>query len=186
MKVLSIILGVLLIMGGFFLMLTPGATFASMSWVVGFLLLLSGVNSVIDFFMSRKSGKKSGWGLIGGILLGLLGIAVLISPYNGLFTDVVLIFAFDFWLIIGGILRIIASVQLKKAGNASWGWVLAFAILSVVAGLYALFHIVASALAIGILVGVVVLISGFNLIAAASVAGAGGEVAGGGEPPAAA
>ena len=179
MKVLSIVLGILLVLGGFFMMITPGVTFASMSWVVGFLLLLAGVNWVVEYFTNRKKGTASVWTVIGGVLCGLLGGLVLINPLLGLLADGLLIYAFDFWLIIGGILRIVASVQMKKAGDHSWGWVLAFAIVSVLVGLYALFHIIASALAIGMLVGVVVLISGINVIASASSGGA----AGGGEGP---
>ena len=182
MKALSIVLGILLVLGGFFMMITPGVTFSSMSWVIGFLLLLAGVNWVVDYFTNRKNGTASVWTIVGGILCAILGGLVLINPFIGLLADGLLIYAFDFWLIIGGVLRIFGSVEMKKAGIGSWGWVLAFAIVSVLVGFYALFHIIASALAIGMLVGIVVLMSGINVLMSVSSGG----MSGSGEGPGAA
>ncbi len=175
MKAVSIILGILLAIGGFFLMLTPGMTFASMSWVVGFLLLFAGVNSVVEYFVNRKTGTQSISEIVIGILCGLLGILVLVNPLVGLLTDGLLIYAFDFWLIIGGVIRIGRSVQMKKEGDKSWVWVLVFAILSVLVGFYALFNIIASAMAIGLLAGAVVLMNGISMIAASSAMGGSGQ-----------
>ncbi|MDL2253182.1 DUF308 domain-containing protein [Ruminococcaceae bacterium OttesenSCG-928-I18] len=181
MKVLSIILGILLIVGGFYMMFTPGITFLSVGWLIGFVFLLAGVNAIVDYFVGKRKGTSSVWDLVGGILCGILGVIILVSPYAEFLADTVLIYVFDFWLIIGGIVRIAGSIQMKKAGDRSWIWVLIIAILSVLLGAYALFHIVVSAVAIGWLLGFIVIMSGFNLIGLGTSLGG----KGGGNKPAA-
>ncbi len=178
MKVLSIIVGVLLAVGGFLLMMTPGMTFSSISWVIGILLVFAGVSAVVDFFASRKNGTHSVTEIVIGVLCGILGILVLVNPFISLLADGLLIYAFDFWLIIGGVMRLVRSIQMKKEGDKSWVWVLVFAILSVLVGVYALFNIILSAMAIGLLAGAVVLMNGISMIVASSAMGSSGESGG--------
>ncbi len=173
MRVVSIILGILLVLAGMFMVVTPGATYASMSWVIGFLLILVGVNELAQYFAAGKTGKRSTWELVGGILSLVLGALVLFNPMLGIFVELSMTYAFDIWLIIGGILRIARAFEMRKTKEKNWGWVLTMAILSVVVGVYALFHIGTLMLAIGIMVGVSVMMSGFNLIAGSSMMGSG-------------
>ena len=174
MRVLSIILGILLVIGGFFMMLTPGITFLSLGWLIGFVFLFAGVSLIIGYFTGRKTKTSSVWDLIFGILSCVLAIAILVSPYAEFLADTLLIYFFDFWLIFGGILRIISSFQMKKAGDHSWVWVLVIAILSVIIGVYALFNMMVSAIAISWLVGFFVILSGFNLLGFGTTKGSGG------------
>ncbi len=171
MKVISIILGVLMVMAGIFMVMTPGITFASMGWVLGVLLILLGASGVVQYFTAGKNGKKSVWELVGGIFSLVLGGVVLINPFVALFAEVALAYAFDFWLIIGGFTRIGQAFEKRKEKEKNWGWVLTMGILTVVVGGYALFHVATLALALGMMAGIAVMMSGFNLIAASSAAG---------------
>ncbi len=173
MRVVSIILGVLLVMAGIFMVMTPGVTFASMGWVIGFLLIFSGATGIAQYFTAKKGEKKSKWELFGGIASAVLGGIVLINPVVGLFIEVALAYAFAFWMIFSGVMRIGQAFTMRKSKEKNWGWVLTMAILSVVVGGYALFHVAVSALAIGIMVGVAVMMSGFNTIAGSSATGGG-------------
>ncbi len=179
MKVISIILGILLIMAGIFMVMTPGITYTSMSWMIGCLLILAGANGFVQYFSADKTAKKPVWELIFGILSLILGGIVLINPMTGLLVELALTYAFDFWLILGGITRVGHAFTMRKNKERNWGWSIAMGILSVVVGVYALFHIGTLALAIGMMVGVAVMMSGFNLISGSSAFGgsAGGGAA---------
>lgn len=164
MKILSIVLGVLMIFGGFTMMITPGITFLSVGWLIGFVFILSGINAIVDYLMHRKEGHITQWDLIAGILSAAMGILILSSPYVMILAKGAIIYFFNFWMIISGVLRIIAAVQMRKEGSRHWIWVMILAVLSVALGIYALFNILVMAVAIGWMMGFFVMMSGINLI----------------------
>lgn len=171
MRIISVMLGVFLIFGGFSMMVTPGLTFLSVGWIVGFLFLMAGINSIIDFVRHRKEGHITKWDLLGGILSLVFGLLILMSPYVMVIAKIMTVYVFNFWLIASGILRIVAALEAKKNGSKGWIWVLILAILTVVLGVYALFNILVTAVAMGWMLGFFVLMSGFNLISAGTMYG---------------
>lgn len=164
MRVISIILGVFLVSGGFSMMMTPAITFLSVGWLLGFVFIFAGVNLVVDYAQNRKDEHINIWDLIGGIMAIILGMLILISPYVMIVAKVLSVYVFTFWMIISGILRLVSSLKARKHGDKGWIWGMLLSIFTTAIGIYALFNIFISALAMGWLLGFYVLISGMNLI----------------------
>lgn len=164
MRIISIILGMFLVSGGFSMMLSPGITFLSVGWLLGFVFIFAGINIVIDYIANRKDEHINLWDLIGGILAIVLGTLILISPYVMIVAKVLTVYVFTFWMIISGFLRLASAFQMKKNNDKHWAWAIIFGLLTIAVGVYALFNILISALAIGWMLGFYVLISGMNLI----------------------
>lgn len=161
MKVVTIIAGVILCITGIYCLVTPGITFLSIAFVLGCVMLFSGVSGIINYVTKRKSGEVSGWVLAEGVVTTVLSLLIL---SNQLITDALLPYFFGGWIILSGVFRIFAAMGIKKIGGPGWGWILALGILSVLFGIYALVHPLVAALTLGLLVGLVVLMQGINLI----------------------
>ena len=60
MKVITIILGVLLAIGGVYCMFAPIATYATIGWLIGASMVIDGVARIVMWSELRKTGNASG------------------------------------------------------------------------------------------------------------------------------
>jgi uncharacterized membrane protein HdeD (DUF308 family) len=113
-RVLSAILGVLSIIVGWALLRTPFQSVEVFIFVIGIFFLIQGVMTFIGAF-ARKAGRN--WGIASGILGIIAGIIVLTYPIS---SAVTLALIGGIWLVILGIMQVIAGIQLRNAGTRIW------------------------------------------------------------------
>lgn len=156
---LLIVLGILMVIFGVFAIASPMITGVAVAMFVGALMLVTGVMRIIAAF---KSGQ---WGSgIFGTLIGLLGIAagviLLAQPMLGLATLTLLLAAY---FLASGICEIVIAFKAKP--EKVWGWMLFGGIVSVILGIMIWSQWpVSGAWAIGVLVGIHILMIGFTMI----------------------
>lgn len=163
MKIISIIVGILVIGGGVSCFLTPAATFLSLAWIVGVMLIIAGISAIAAFFVARKSGGVTFWDLLSGFLTLLMGGFIITNAYMFLLTDLVLIYIFASWITATAFLRIAAAVQLKKMGE-NWFFAILAGILTLALGFYSFMHPVFTAITLGYLIGFWVIGQGVNML----------------------
>ena len=66
MRIIKVILGVLLAVGGIYCMFTPIATYSTLAWLIGLAMIAEGVASVITWSSRRELGLANGWTLAAG------------------------------------------------------------------------------------------------------------------------
>ena len=110
-RVLSAILGVLSIIVGWALLRTPFQSVEVFIFVIGIFFLIQGVMTFIGAF-ARKAGRN--WGIASGLLGIIAGIIVLTYPIS---SAVTLALIAGIWLVILGIMQVIAGFQLRSAGK---------------------------------------------------------------------
>lgn len=170
MNVLSIILGVILIVGGMYCLLTPIATFATLGWLIGLSMVLEGFGTILAWNERRKMGLAGTWTLIGAIFSTLMGAIILSNSVVQLGIDAFLTNLVALWLIGGGIMRILASFAVRDAhknGSATgsnWWMLLLAGILMTIVGVFGLFHPMLTAMSVGTLMGISIISSGMGLI----------------------
>ena len=76
-RTLWIIAGILLIVAGLFCIFKPDTIFYSLSFLLGFVMLISGIVDIVIFVSSHRFMAGSGWFLADGILTVLLSLFVL-------------------------------------------------------------------------------------------------------------
>ncbi len=166
-----IFLGILTVIFGVMAVATPLITGVAVTVFVGFLLLASGIAQIVHALKSRQWGTGF-WGTIIGLLGIAAGLLMIFRPLVGLMTMTLLL---AFYFLVDGISEIIAAFKIKP--DQGWGWVLFNGIIAVILG----FMIwrqwpVSGSWAIGLLVGIHILMSGWTMIVlgtgARSVAGA--------------
>ena len=154
-----IFLGILTVIFGIVAIGSPLITGVAVAVFVGFLLLASGVAQIIHAFKSKQWGTGF-WGTVIGVLGVAAGLLMVFRPLVGLVTMTMLL---AIYFLVDGISEIIAAFRIKP--DQGWGWVLFNGIIAVLLG----FMIwrqwpVSGAWAIGLLVGIHILITGWSMI----------------------
>jgi uncharacterized membrane protein HdeD (DUF308 family) len=110
-RVLTAILGVLSIIVGWTLLRTPFQSVEVFIFVIGIFFLIQGVMTFIGAF-ARKAGRN--WGILSGLLGIIAGLIVLTYPIS---SAVTLALIAGIWLIILGIMQVVAGIQLRNVGS---------------------------------------------------------------------
>lgn len=166
MKVLSVILGVLVIIAGVICLFSPGETFLAAGLIVAIMLLVYGIVGIINVITKRSLAIT----LFASIPAVIIGIIALTRPGSTLALDIVLAYMFAAWFVVMGIVNIITSIQTKSYAKG-WVFSLIFGIIAVIVGIYSFIHPQISALAIGILIGIYLIEAGIDIIVLGTVAG---------------
>ena len=161
MTVLFIILGILLVAGGFSCIFTPLLTFMNTGYFVVTLIFVFSVIGLIKAIVEKRFGIN----FVFSILSVLLGAAFLVFPESLLFAEGVMLTMTAIWFVMMGIVTIINSVSMKKAaGSGIWILSLIFGILDILVGCYSFFHPMVMAISLGILIGIYFIETGFTLM----------------------
>jgi len=152
-------LGIMTVIFGVIAIGSPLITGVAVAVFVGFLLLASGVARIVHALKSKQWGTGF-WGTVIGLLGVAAGLLMIFRPLVGLMTMTLLI---AFYFLVDGICEIIAAFKIKP--DQGWGWVLFNGIIAVVLGLMIWRQWpVSGAWAIGVLVGIHILLTGWSMV----------------------
>jgi uncharacterized membrane protein HdeD (DUF308 family) len=156
---LLIFLGVLTVIFGVMAIAAPLITGITVAVFVGFLLLFTGIMRIVFALKSGQWGSGI-WGTIVGLLGAVAGLLLIFRPMVGLLTLTLLLAIYFF---VDGISEIIAALKIKP--DQGWGWVLFNGVIALLLGIMIWRQWPMSGQwAIGVLVGVHILITGWTMI----------------------
>ena len=161
MRVLTIISGLLMLLAGVWCFANPGASFLSLAFVLGIVMMLAGLIGSVNYFTEKNRNAESGWVIAESILTFILGCIVL---SNQIVVDAMVAIFFGMWLLFSGCLRIVAAFQLKKLKEKAWHWTLGFGIMASLIGLYAFINPITFGLSVILLVGAFFITQGANVL----------------------
>lgn len=119
---------------GIFIILRPAESIAALALVIAIWALGDGIVSIVHAFDLR--GVVEHWWsmLLSGIISAGFGMAALY--YYPVLSLTFAVYWTSFWLIMVGVVGIYASMQERTMG-VSWGWTLAFSIIAIAGGVFA-------------------------------------------------
>ena len=167
MSVISIIFGILLIIGGFSCMYQPFFTFLSTGYFITILMLVYGVFGIVRFFQ-KKTGVLD---LIVSILAVIVGVVCLVHPFESLAVDRFILYLIAVWLMVQGLVTIIVSFGARDV-KKGWFWGVIVGILGMLAGIYSFAHPFLTAVVEGVLIGLYFVEAGLDMIFMGSSVGA--------------
>lgn len=163
MKVFLIIMGVLTTLCGIALATTPLLTFWEANYFFIVLLLVYGVSALVRGIARKEFGSSFFFSIL-SILAGLL---ILFVPGLKFLTSTTIIYMMAVWFLLQGVITIVVGLRKRKLPEEEKkGWVggVLIGVLGLILGIYSLFHPVALAFSVGMLLGIYFIISGINLI----------------------
>lgn len=163
MKILGIILGILMCIGGVYCIAMPALTFGSLSTIFGIILIESAIAYFILWSEIKKRGGKSGLLFLNAILSLLLGISLLTNLLTKLVVENLILTIIAMYMIINGVVQIIDAVNTKKESKH---WILSLigGILIVFGGIFSIANPIVLELAIGINMAINIFVVGAGLI----------------------
>ena len=166
MRILSIIIGVLLIAAGIYCLCNQDVAAMSAGIVLGLLMLIAGIVEIVIFAGTSRFILGSGWMLLDGVLTVVMSLFLL---FNHWFTMMSLPILFTVWLLFSGVSRFVSAFDLKALGMRGWGWILALGIVLLVFGVVCMMDPWVSVVAVGVTVGLVFILDGAATIAVACI-----------------
>lgn len=150
MLILMIFLGILMIVGGISCMMTP-----VLGWLAGIFILMVGISAVVRYAVGHEECNI--WNLLFGICECLFGGFLIFNNFAQLATSFMVAYIASFCILVYGIVRIVASLILKKINQAlpdemrSAAWLVAMAagVLITLTGIVCIVQPMVSAIAIG-------------------------------------
>lgn len=167
MKVVTIVFGILLVIGGMYCIFTPVATYATVSWLIGLAMIVEGVASIASWSDLRKLGLASGWTLAGAIVSIVLGVFLLGSYVLQFAVDVFIAYVIAFWLVFAGIARIAAAISIRsqdQTGSSGWIVQLVLGVLIILLGIMCIFNPLSVMISVGMMLGVSIVFVGVDLV----------------------
>ncbi|MGK5595370.1 MAG: HdeD family acid-resistance protein [Parachlamydiaceae bacterium] len=154
--------GILFIILGCLAIAVPQFFTLAIEIFIGWLFIAAGLFLIFRLFQTREIGF---WPTVLSAILNVgIGVLLLAYPIAGIFSLTLLLIAY---FVIDGFSKIVFSFHLRPRSN--WGWLLTSGILSLLlAGLLLGGWPGTAAWALGLLVGINMLFTGFSLVAFAS------------------
>lgn len=158
-----ILTALLLVVLGVVCIINPGEAFVAASWLVGLLILLSGVFGLLFGLRAQRFLPNAGSTTLLAVFQIIVGFLFLC---NGLVAAESLIIVFVMWVIFEGISLSVLSFDYKKSGYDGW-WIMALlGIFSLILGIIALHNPAGVGTFMGILLGLGILANGVDRIVA--------------------
>jgi uncharacterized membrane protein HdeD (DUF308 family) len=127
--------GLIALAVGILIIIRPLESVAAFALVVAIWAIVTGMTQIVDAIEARALLQHWWLLLLSGIISVVFGIAALYYYPTLSLTFAVL--WVSYWLLVTGALAMYMAVMERRM-NAPWGWTLAFGILGVIAGIYAL------------------------------------------------
>jgi len=157
--------GVVLVILGLIAIILPQVASIAVAFLIGWLLLLSGVVGLWGTFAMRR-GPGFGWSLASAVAGIVAGIVLLAWPLSGVVTLTLVLSAF---LCVEGVVSILYALDHRRELSGRWGMLLlSGAVDLLLAGLIFAGLPASAGWAIGILIGINLVVGGAALIAMAA------------------
>jgi uncharacterized membrane protein HdeD (DUF308 family) len=161
---LFLIEGIVLVILGCLAVAVPPIASLAVEIVIGWIFLVSGLVGLFTTYMMR-SLPGFWWSLLSAIMAILAGIVLLAWPLTGILSLTLVLIVF---FVIEGVASIMYALDHRSGLTGRWGWMLASGIIDLILAAIIVAGLPGSAAwAIGIIVGVNMLLGGVSLIAIA-------------------
>lgn len=161
MSVLTIILGILMVIGGTVLLFTPIVTTFGIMYFYMILLFITGVVFLIKCIVNKRFGIDLFFAIISIIAGGFM----VFSPQLSFVTETLILYVMAGWLVLRGIIGIINAFKARPAiGGGVFALSLIGSILVMGSGIYSFIHPLVFAGFLGILACCYFIVEGIDMI----------------------
>jgi len=157
---IPVLRGVVLLILGLFMVFRPFDTLTAVVWLFGIFVVVDGVLAIVSAVLDRKDAGVL-WPTVGGLLTIALGVVLLVWPGP---TVQVLFYFVAFWVILLGVIGIVASIVAHSHDNPTWYFPLTLGLVSLLIGLLLVTNPQTSIAVVMLLLGMFTLVGGVVLL----------------------
>ncbi len=161
MRIITILTGVLFILGGVYLIANGGVTFLSVAFVVGVLFVVAGIIECLSYSGFRGDGEDKSWVMIDGMTTFALGMLILVDKIS---AENAVPQVLGLWVLITGIRNFVRAWEHIEDRNSFFYDHLLVGLLNFIVGLYVFFDSDIFGFASIMLVGLCVVVQGINIV----------------------
>ena len=163
-KIIGIILGILMCVGGFYCLMFPDITFSSITIIFAITLFESAAGYFFLWRTVKLLGGKSFLLFITAILSIICGVSLLTNVVTQLFVESFVLTLISVYMIIAGVLGVVNAIKFAKLTGARFILSIILGIVLIACGILSLTNPVALALSIGTMMALDIMATGFVLI----------------------
>ena len=141
MRIVTILSGLFVLGTGIWCFAHPGVPFITIAFVLGIAMMISGLSNILAYVVFRKNNPCVSWQFADGLLTAIFASVVLSDT---VLTDAMVVLFFGMWIQFSGVLRIMASMEIRSKKVTGWYWVLIPGVLNLLAGIYSHFRCISS------------------------------------------
>lgn len=159
--------GIVLVILGLAAMIVPPIASIAVAVMLGWMFFISGIAALLMTFWARQAPGFI-WSLISAVLGIAAGIILLMRPAEGVLTLTVVV---GIYFLAEGVATIMYALQHRKELSERWSWMAFSGLMDILIAFFIISGLPGSAAwAIGLLVGINLVIGGSSLIAMALAA----------------
>ena len=129
---LLLVRGIVAIAFGIMALAWPAITVLALVTVFAVYAFLDGIAAIGMGLSERRAGHKWGYSVFNGVVSILAGITAIVWPAM---TAVVLLLVIALWALVAGVMSIMGSLALRRAGLKQWIWTMIFGVCAVLFGI---------------------------------------------------
>lgn len=167
-KMIAMITGIVTLLLGVYTIVRPLRTFLSVGWILGFLLLVNGIE-LAAIALSKK--KKEIGAIVLGVLEAIGGLVLLFSGIQRILTDITAAYLVGFCIMVYGVYQIVNGTKIFKESKGKGVLGIICGIVSVLIGLISFVHPVVTMFSVGYVIAFSILMQGINMIVLAASIG---------------
>ena len=175
LKIISVIIGILMIAAGLYCVFNPGITYLSIGYAVGVAMILDAAGRFHAWWQLRKTADADGWMLVGAVLSLIFGIVLVSNSAAQLSVDVFVAYMAASWILVNAIITVIRSFRARRLHKKlhtrvigkHWWVSLILGILLCVFAVLSLINPTIVMASIGVFIGLGIIVAGANMIAVA-------------------
>lgn len=133
----SIVSSLLFLALGIFLMIFPGTANEMTGYILGTLIIISGINAIVKFFLNQSALRFFDFEFAFGILSILAGLLVMFHPLA--FTSAITV-GLGLWMIVYSTIKMQYAFALRVYHSPSWILTLIIGITTLMLGLLVIFN----------------------------------------------
>ena len=113
-KVLSIIFGILMVIGGLYCLFYPDVTYLTIGYVIGVCMLIDAVGRFVAWWQLRKEGAADAWLLVGAVLSLVFGVILVSEAAAQYAVDVFIAYMAAIWILVMAIVSVIRAFRMRR------------------------------------------------------------------------
>ncbi|MCR5097112.1 MAG: DUF308 domain-containing protein [Erysipelotrichaceae bacterium] len=172
-RIITFILGIIMIICGVFCLFNPEMTYMTIGLVAGINMVIDAIGAIMLWIEIKRVYRQANiWALIAAIASAAFGVFLITNSQAQFVVDMTIIYMIAIWQIIIGVVGIVLSLKIRAERKElqteylgrNWWLILLTGVLLIACGIYGMINPAALINAAGVFLGLSIIVAGANIV----------------------